>query len=227
MQGNLLFLILLLFFLPIVLSTSSFYFQQNTNIDLKVPCVFNSTSCPSNTICNISINYPSSASFIKNQPMSSQNQYYNYTINSSNTSVVGEYATIVYCSNPTTNGYSLFSFSINNNGKPENYDILPIIIVFGVLIIGFGGLTIFYHNKRSPLRYFTLIATFGVGTILSFLLYKYSFNFSVDITNVMYAIYISSLLLTFTIVLVVIINLIIIIFEIFAQKKKRHFNDTL
>lgn len=227
MQGNRLFLILLLFFLPIAFATSSFYFQQNTEIDLKVPCVFNSTACPSNTLCNISINYPSSTMFIKNQPMSSQNQYYNYTINSSNTSVVGEYAAIVFCSNSANNGYSLFSFSINNNGKPENYDILPIIVVFGVLIIGFGGLTIFFHNRKSPLRYMTLIATFGVGTILSFLLYKYSFNFSVDITNVMYAIYISSLLLTFLIVLVVIINLIIITFEMFAQKRKKHFNDTL
>lgn len=117
---------MILLFVGIVKADPTFYFEQNTTINLNVPCINCSTA-----LCNISIFYPNSSTMVKNIAMVSQGSYFNYT--TSNTGTLGEYLANVNCVQDAIYKNSIFSYVINkigNNERPSNFMILAIILIF-------------------------------------------------------------------------------------------------
>ena len=111
------------------------YYQKNSLIDIKEPCINNHQACSNQSSCNITINYPSSEIFINNQPMTNQGAFYNYTL--PNSTISGQYKVIIYCADNGIYGNDVFTFEINDNGRQTNdyAFIIGIGIVAAVLIL--------------------------------------------------------------------------------------------
>lgn len=111
------------------------YFQANTDIDLKIPCIYDNTVCGATFNCNVTITSPDGDIFVSGQTMTRQSSYYNYTLPSSD--VEGKYYLTMYCSDGTENGYSTFFFNINKRGSDKEYSMISILIGFLILIAFF------------------------------------------------------------------------------------------
>jgi len=95
---------------------SELFYKQGSTIDLKIPCFANGTYCSGSATCNITINYPNGTSLINNQPMTNQASFFNYTLNSSQTTVLGPYQSSMVCDENGTSGHSTFQFMITSSG---------------------------------------------------------------------------------------------------------------
>lgn len=126
-----------------VTAEADLFYKTDELIDLKIPCINNDAPCSSIATCNITINYPNGSNYVKNQPMTNNSQYFNYTISS--LSVMGEYSSTMFCYDTNISGYSLFSFMVNNAGNNEKpyaltliFIILPLIAAILCLIWAFN-----------------------------------------------------------------------------------------
>ena len=135
MKKTTLILIFLFFFIVPTLA-SSYLFEQGKEADIKVSCFdINDNPCPSSTSCNLTIIHPNSSVVVDNGVMSKQTSYYNYTLNGTKTTSVGEYSAISNC-NGSTSSFTTFTFEITPNGeKPTTasgilYTSLFVFIVF-------------------------------------------------------------------------------------------------
>ncbi len=148
-----LLLVFVLILIPIVTATSSFTFKKDSNAEVKIPC-FNSnlSLCSASTLCVITINYPDSTNLTKNQTMTYNENYYNYTISGSQLNVEGEYASIVSCSGEES-GFTLFNFDVTFTGNlREDKSKIPTVLGFMVTILFFGAFGII--SKMTSVRFF-------------------------------------------------------------------------
>ena len=53
-------------------------YQQDKEVDLKVPCFNNGTYCSGSATCNVTILYPNSSVLVDNQLMTNGGSYHNY-----------------------------------------------------------------------------------------------------------------------------------------------------
>jgi len=131
------------------------FYKADSMIDLKLPC-YNEDSttqieCSSAAKCNITMNYPNGSNYVKNNGMTNNLQYFNYTL--PDTSTIGEYYVYVNCADNATNtyGYSVFSIMINNSGKSETPYLLSIVFILIPLILAIialaWGLSLDGENK--------------------------------------------------------------------------------
>jgi hypothetical protein len=115
---------------------SQLFYKQNSEIDLKVPCFNNGTSCSASAICNITIYYPNSTILINNAQMTNSVSYHNYTLLSNETAILGDYQSIMICNDGSLNGHSTFSFTITPTGIENNISLIAIaIIMLGSIVI--------------------------------------------------------------------------------------------
>lgn len=138
-------ILVLLFSIELVNGETSYTYNQNTDVDLKISCFDeNNTVCDASTECFITIFYPDSTTLINNQSMTKQTTFYNYSLNTSQTSLLGTYSTVAYCSG-TTKGYSVFQYEIIDpnlasvdTGSGIFYIglLFLLIIIFGFIIYG-------------------------------------------------------------------------------------------
>lgn len=136
-------IMLIALFLPLVTSSTTYKYNQNNNVDLKINCFDNiSAPCQASVSCRITILYPNASSFIKNQSMTYNGIFYNYTLTSAQTSVTGVYNVVVACAG-TTNGFTSYDFEIVPAIYPSplsnnTISFSLIIFVISCLVIGFG-----------------------------------------------------------------------------------------
>lgn len=115
-------LILSIFFILTLTALSyaepSYIFQRSTNVDIKINCIdTNNSYCTSGTKCNITIFYPKDLGvLVDNLEMSFNNAYFNYSLNESQTNVLGEYSAAVSCQG-TDNGFSTFNYLVSQSGR--------------------------------------------------------------------------------------------------------------
>jgi len=180
------------------LTSAQLYYKQSNELDLKVPCFYEDTRCSDTAECNISFLYPNSSFLVEEQPMTNLlNGYHNYTLNKSQTSVLGEYSVSIYCIDNSGTGYSTFTFEINPTGNEitVGQTIVSLGLIFVMMIL--SGLFTFFSfqfirvkNLFSFGLLFMLLALF-----LSVYVLHLGYIFSRDILwtlamgNVQYSIY--------------------------------------
>ena len=108
-------------------------FEKDSVINLKFPCTYNGTNCPSGTTCNLSIIYPNQSLMVENQQASySGSGIANYTLPDS--SVNGDYRVPLTCTFPSSDSESgQADFTITPNGELPT--IAQTLIYLGLIII--------------------------------------------------------------------------------------------
>lgn len=115
-------------------------FQQNREVDLKIVCI-NAGFCSVATNCNLSIFAPDQTTLRSGiQATQSANlASYNITLNSSQTSQLGEYSVGGFCVDGSVTNVIDFNFDVTADGKPfEAFPNQFAVILLGFLLIVFG-----------------------------------------------------------------------------------------
>lgn len=124
-------------------NVSAEFYKRNSPIDVR-HSVRTNEATTSTALCNITIFNPNSQLLVNFQRMSfqSSSQTYNYTLPSSNTSVIGQYKYDITCADAGYNQTEQFTFDINPNGREyTTAESLTYIIMFFVSIFFFGLFT--------------------------------------------------------------------------------------
>ncbi len=132
-----LFALVLLSTLTFMSAQANFIFQQDTEIDLKIACFDeNNNLCNSSVTCNITILRPNHQVIINNQEMTFNTAFYNITLNTTDTSVLGEHSSIGVCTGTTT-GFSTFTFEVTPSGDvlSTSEGIVYLIFIIVALIL--------------------------------------------------------------------------------------------
>lgn len=158
-------LILCILILPVTtLAESSFYFERNTNVDLKITCLDTSNNyCSNTTLCNITSFYPDHTLLINNKRMTpyppDNPTYFNYTFNSS---VIGEYYTLVRCNGSLTN-YTTFIFEVSSAGEKVGMEDLFLPFILILLVAVFLTISVIAKDRSITIIFMVL------GLLLSLL----------------------------------------------------------
>lgn len=137
------FLFFLLIFLASAFAASDDYiFKKGEQADLKILCQNDGTPCAGSSYCNISIFYPNSTIYVDNQQMQANAFYHNYTL--PNSSILGTYEAITYCSDGSLSGSQGFSFLINKIGEQETGTLASIYGIAAFIVFLIMLATIFY-----------------------------------------------------------------------------------
>jgi hypothetical protein len=143
MKKSVIFLVLygigILLFISIV---SAATYEQNNELDLKVPCSNNGTICSNSATCEISIIDPNSDFLINNQSMTNNNNsIFSYYLNEDQIFILGDYRVVVFCSDGSFNGYTNFIYEITETGESAgNYRVaIYVIIILAWLLFIIGA----------------------------------------------------------------------------------------
>lgn len=160
--------IIILCFLLLVPAVVAESYPQGSEIGLKVPVRVDGYISTGVT-CNITVLYPNSSILIDFKEMSDKISYFNYTLNTSQTTIKGDYTYCVTCHSSTTgsNQTECFDFAINLGGVDATQSRTDatsraVYFMFGVAIILFIGLI---FSKTTPVKF-----TFGLGALMFFLI---------------------------------------------------------
>jgi hypothetical protein len=134
------FLFALLILLPSVSALSA---QERTILDIKQPVRINGGLTDANTLCNITVKFSNQTKLIDFKGMTFNPDYYNYTLNTSQTSIQGEYTYEITCQGPAGNATQVFPLIINQGGvQPTQsrtdaisrtvYVFLAIVVLFSI-----------------------------------------------------------------------------------------------
>lgn len=135
----------------------AFFVPNSQEYNVKFSCENQGARCSATSICNISINYPNSSTLVSNGECTNLNNgYFNYTLDTTQTSTDGEYTARANCIDGIYNATSTFYYKVNNAGKdaPSSgesilYFVLT-LIMFGVCITMFYFILVIpYHNERD------------------------------------------------------------------------------
>lgn len=138
-------MIALVLVLPIISAEASFIFKQNEQVDLKIPVYDEDNNRADATItCVITIRSPTSTLIIDNQNMTfNSGGIYNYTMDSSDVSALGEYPCSISCEGGTVYGFSTFSFEITSTGGVQSSvldnSLLIVFLILGFALVIFGA----------------------------------------------------------------------------------------
>lgn len=131
-------IIFLLTMMPSFVNAEEFVYEQNTEANLIIVCI-NNGFCSSSAICNASVFDPDS-NVIKDNVQATQSvslASYNITLNTSETSKLGEYKLAGFCKDGSVSKEVNYPFWITPNGTkittPESR--IYLILAFGVLIL--------------------------------------------------------------------------------------------
>jgi hypothetical protein len=131
---NIILLILIIIPLIFALDEQQTY-KKGVPLDYKVACDDASGSiCNSTVACSITINYPNGSNMAKNELMTRDMTYYNYTLSDSNTT--GVYSAIINCSSASTEGLKTAQFRITNYGANQTPYGLAIILMALPFLVG-------------------------------------------------------------------------------------------
>jgi hypothetical protein len=127
--------VMVLISLTAFVSANDLTFKQGQDIDIKVPCYINGSYCSAGATCSITIQYPNNGTLlVNNQAMTYNPSYFNYTLNSSQTRVIGSYPCSMVCVDGSDSGYRDFPIEITTTGA--NNELMINIIAF--IIIAFA-----------------------------------------------------------------------------------------
>lgn len=206
-----------------VFAQSDYYYMVNTDIDLKIPCNNEDMQqCSASALCNITINYPNQTNYVKNQAMTNQLAYHNYTMH--DTSVLGEYTAFVNCVDGTDWGYNSFSFNINNLGSSNENLIYIMLIMMGLFIILSVTLTIFFYANGSAFRYLFLVLDFLFPTLLCYFAYLFPISMIASIADLFLVLAYVFGIITFLVIFMICAELSMYVLHMWKQDKEDEWN---
>lgn len=157
-----------LMLLPLVVAAT---YSQNSVADIKHPVRVNDGLPSSAANCNISIYYPNGTTFIPfgNMTISDDNNYFNYTLNTSQTTIIGTYLYDVTCVDGSFNATDTFSFLINLGGVEPTEERTG-AITRGVYFVFIIGLVLFlaflFSRTKLPVK-LTLLLLSGLSFLIA------------------------------------------------------------
>lgn len=135
---KIIYLLMFLFMVGMV-NASSYIFEKDKPIDLKIACVDEiEMPCNATIECNMTILYPNGTILLNNQPMTHNPSYYNYSLNETYNSKIGKYYATIFCLG-VGNGFSAFGYEINPTGKEmiEGQGFTSIGLIMAVILLSF------------------------------------------------------------------------------------------
>lgn len=124
-------ILLLLLLIPIVYAADpAFIFPRDENATISVPCHYRNVPCTNTTACNLTSYSPKGALFIDSEAMTYHNGGFVYNI--SDTSKIGDYNSIIYCSDGAHDGSYDFFFRITGSYN-RTVNALTIVIGLGIV----------------------------------------------------------------------------------------------
>jgi len=170
----------IMFLLLLVVTMSSFVFAQqvyeeDSIVNLKIPCFNNNSYCSAASTCNITVIDFDGETIVDNELMTYNLGYHNYTLNETHTQNSGEYRVSIICNDGGTLGHSTFEFIITPTGNAIDTSSA---IVQGMILVLMFGVTIFFlifaGTTEVPgvklffnmISYLTMALTVGTGYIL-------------------------------------------------------------
>jgi len=180
MKKILLFGIVFLFLVSFVYAEDSkFVLKINQEYDLKIPCITSNYSmCDETTVCLLNINYPDYSNMVKNQTMSYNYNYYNYTISQGDLNQLGNYYTFINCLG-AENGFIEFFFEVNPSGTKNKDNGASIGIIIFILIINITLFILGFKEKILKNQFTNLILKRSLILISIFLM---MFNLSIVVS---------------------------------------------
>lgn len=153
----------ILLIITISLSSAIDTYSQNSDVDLKHPVRLNG-AVSSGINCNISVYKPDNTVLIDFKPMTDNGDYFNYTLNSTQTATKGVYNYDITCIGAGENQTDSFDFLINLGGvEPSDSrthaQTRNILVFFGLAIIFFISI-FFARSFPVKLTFFLLVVWF-------------------------------------------------------------------
>jgi len=143
-------------------TSANFVFEQNTTIDLKISCFTETNNfCDSLVDCNITILRPNQEVIVDNQPMTFNDAFYNFTLDTNQTSVLGRHSTIGICTGNTT-GFSTFTYDITQTGVVLETGQSLIVIGLMIMLIFLASALLFFGNKVETISVKVFLISLGV-----------------------------------------------------------------
>jgi len=146
------------------------YYKEASEVHLNFAVLNESHALLTNetTTCNLWVNYRNGTELVSNQELNFSNNYFQYTMNETQTRARGTYSYFIYC-NDSVNGGGLVSFfKINGNGEEINSEIISIyIVLMGFLFIVLGFCVLGAINYSGILGKFAFIVL-GWFALVSF-----------------------------------------------------------
>jgi hypothetical protein len=162
-------LLMLLLSINLVSAVSFGTFRQGSDVDLKIPLFdTNLTHLDSGTTTQLTILYPNQTDLIKNESMTWNENYFNYTLNNTQTIILGEYDVKLEFYNGDAYGFVSGDYLINQGGiEPSDFrtDTITrsIYFIFALGILLFIGFL--FTKKKLPIK-----VTFLLLALLFFLI---------------------------------------------------------
>lgn len=174
-------LIISLIVAPLLSAEPSYIFKQFEEAELNLPCITNNEApCSASILCNLTIIDPEGTILVDNNQMTYKSAgYYNFTLNSTQTSQLGEFSTSVSCVSATVNGFSTFNYLITPTGENRPTDGESRIIFLAILTVLALGLFFFWLGTHfeSPLAKLIFI---GIAAVMLFVSVMFTLNVVVE-----------------------------------------------
>ncbi len=145
---------------------SSLTFQQNNDVDVKIVCI-NAGFCSSSAFCNVSVFSPNDITLLDGiQATQSPNlAFYNFTLNSTQTSSLGKYSVGGFCKDGSVTQVIDFNFDVTADGK--EFQAFPnqfAVILLGFLLIIFG----LFNERYTLLKHMGSLILMVMGVLTLF-----------------------------------------------------------
>jgi len=165
--------------LSLVFASPSFIFQKDQPASINIPCFDeNNSFCNNSTTCQITIFDPDTEILISYQNMTFNTNYYNYSLNSSQTSELGDYTVNILCEG-SRDGFSTFTFRVTPNGEiPSTATAFFYIILLMIIVTGITAGIIGVKRANSIwLRYAYICFVYLLLIAISFIAWKMATDF--------------------------------------------------
>ena len=128
-------------------------YEQSSDIEIKHPVRLDG-AIVSGINCNLTVYYPNNSVLVDFKQMTDNGDYFNYTINSSQTQTKGIYNYDITCQGGGQNATESFDFLINLGGiEPSDSrtqtQTRNILVFFGIAILFFVSM---FFIKKFPIR---------------------------------------------------------------------------
>jgi hypothetical protein len=175
-------------------------YQQGVPADIRIICLLNSTACPVTTLCNLSMMAQNGTLIIDSASMERSTSFYNYSLNSNDTSQTGVNSIIIYCADDLDGNALSFQIYITPNGINLSFAYV-LLYLAGIAIMG-GIVLALLYGVKSSVGYVGKVA-FGMlaymfGIFLLFTIYSFTTDYFLSlvfISQLFYYLFIISLII--------------------------------
>ncbi len=166
----------LLLVLPLIFAQT---YEQNTDLDLRIPFEVNGSSADGTALCNISIDYPDSSNLFENESMTNIGSgRFNISILSSQSNQLGEYEWVAFCceGSDCAAGYGIFEVTPSGSDAINSGEGISLsLAIFSILIIAILFFITSFKIQFVPMKIFFMgfaIVFFMVALIFTMITFS-------------------------------------------------------